>query len=79
MKQPKRGNVLDNFLLKQFFFISQKMSSFKTWFTVGSFRFQKSFDIDVLNFHIVIFWLSKGLRYIYQKLGDCFQSSGHPE
>jgi hypothetical protein len=40
------------------------MGSFKTWFVVGTIRFQKWFDIDILNFQFDI-----GYRYF----GICFR------
>jgi hypothetical protein len=45
------------------------------YFVVGISRFQKWFDVDVLDLQVK----PKKTKYIlFEKLGDFFKSSGHP-
>ncbi len=76
MKEPKNGDICDNFLLQAIFFIlTQRSSTFKTLLVVSIFRFQKWFDVDVLNFQFELWWdFGPLFTSIGQKL---FHSSGH--
>jgi len=49
----RNGDTLGYFLLKHFFFIFTYISSLKVRFVfAGIFKFQKWFDVDILDFQI---------------------------
>jgi hypothetical protein len=73
----QKGNILSNFVQKQFFTFETLITSLKIWFVEGIFRlksglngmfwtFNLSSDVDILAF----FWLGNCFGYFFQTLGD---------
>jgi hypothetical protein len=75
------------FCLSKSISFSPKIGTFKTWFLVGTLRFQKWFDVDILDFQIVLCYFYLGIFLVYRLFGLLFEklgnflskTSGHPE
>jgi hypothetical protein len=55
---------LGYFWLKQIYYIFTKIGDFKTWLVVAILRFQKWFDVDVLEFQIELWCTFFGLETV---------------
>jgi hypothetical protein len=68
----RNGDILGYFLLKHIF---TKIGTFKTWFVVGILRFQKRFNVHILDFQFELsyryfgfFWFRDFVGY-FLKIG----------
>ncbi len=74
------GIILENFCLKQNFYIFTIISSVKAWLVVAILRVQMWYDVIFLNFKlsfdgdILAFWLGQCFGYFFQNFGTFFHN-----